>query len=117
MDGNIRIPSATINMMISDRIKSVIGIQWINKPYNESMLGEYWCQVMNTDNTNIILYGISNVITIHDPEYYNMSFSTCDSTQIYKNSNKCAGYELEHWAKYDIHMFILSAYVCFIWNA
>ena len=69
----------------SNMIQSVFGEQWINTTFNESMLGEYWCQVVNTDSTN----GISNVLTIHHPECYNMSLSTCSGVQ-YINSSKCA---------------------------
>ena len=74
------------NMMM---IQSVFGQRWINnhKPFNESMLGEYWCQVVNTDNTN--MYGISNVVTIHHPECYNMSLHICIGIQ-YIMSDKCA---------------------------
>ena len=67
-------------------IQSVFGHQWINNPFNESMLGEYWCQVVNTDNTN--MYGISNVVTIHHPECYDMSLSMCSGVQSTKG--KCA---------------------------
>ena len=71
---------------INMKIKSVFGEQWINTTFNNSMLGEYWCQVMN--NSNINMYGISNVLTIHDPECY-MSLDRCSGVQ-YINSSKCA---------------------------
>ena len=70
-------------------VQSWFGSLWINESFNESMLGEYWCQVVNTDNTN----GISNVVTIHHPECYDMSLSTCSGIQSQKSS-KCANVAL-----------------------
>ena len=87
IQGSIGTQSATLNSIIGNRIKSVIGNGWVNKPFSESMLGEYWCQVMNTDNTN--MYGISNVVIIHHPECYNMSLDRCMEIR-HIMSDKCA---------------------------
>ena len=54
-----------------DRERIVLGTQWINKPFNESMLGEYWCQVIVTSTQPNKYLGKSDILVIHDPGDYN----------------------------------------------
>ena len=54
-----------------NRERIVLGTQWINKPFNESMLGEYWCQVIVTSTQPNIYLGKSDILMIRDPEDYN----------------------------------------------
>ena len=82
------------NLVSSKRnnIKSVFGKQWINTTFNDSMLGEYWCQVMNASNSKMC--GTSNVVEVHAPECYNTIYK-CSGVQ-YINSSKCAADSLNN---------------------
>ena len=46
------------------------GTHWIDHPYNNNMLGEYWCQIIVTSEQQNHTLHMSNVFTIEQPESY-----------------------------------------------
>ena len=84
--GQLRV---TINE-INDR-QVEFGHDILNHPFNESMLGDYWCHVIhNSSSSSPVYYGISNVLTIYPPDQYNNQ-SVC--SEIPRNfTETCADY-------------------------
>jgi hypothetical protein len=64
------------------------GDHLVNDPFIPDMIGEYWCQVIVTDQTPNVLLGISNVFTIRDVASYG-STKRCTGRQIVTET-KCA---------------------------
>ena len=52
------------------------GNQMINDPFNENMLGEYWCQVIDTSQQPHVMLGISDILVIEEPNSYTESRCT-----------------------------------------
>ena len=73
---------------MSNRERIVLGTQWVNTPFDESMLGEYWCQVIVTSTQPNIYLGKSDILMIRDPEDYG-TLSTCSGI-ITVATTKCA---------------------------
>ena len=71
-----------------NRERIVLGTQWINKPFNESMLGEYWCQVIVTSSQPSIYLGKSDILVIRDPEDYNTTMYCTGIISV--STSKCA---------------------------
>ena len=69
-----------------ERIK--LGTQWINTPFDESMLGEYWCQVIVTSTQPNTYLGTSDILVIRDPQDYD-TLSTCSGINT-EATSKCA---------------------------
>ena len=67
----------------------LFGTQWYNKPFNESMLGEYWCQVIVTSTQPNIYLGKSDILVIRDPENYDTGLQRCQRI-ISVPTSKCA---------------------------
>ena len=71
-----------------NRERILLGTQWVDTPFNESMLGEYWCQVIVTSTQPNTHLGKSDTLVIRDPQNYD-TLSTC-STVISVPTSKCA---------------------------
>ena len=72
-----------------DEIEIVYGLHILDNPFDESMLGDYWCQPIDTSVEPNVHYGRSNKITILEPSEYDSNLPTC--TGIIKNRiNTCA---------------------------
>ncbi len=57
----------------SDEIEIHYGFHILDAVFQESMIGDYWCEV--TNNTHY--FGISNVLTIFRPEEYDTDLPLC----------------------------------------
>ena len=60
-----------------------------NTLFDESMLGEYWCQVIVTSTQPNIYLGKSDILVIRDPEDYDAGLRTCNGI-ISAPTLKCA---------------------------
>ena len=60
-----------------------------NIPFDESMLGEYWCQVIVTSTQPNIYLGKSDILMIRDPEDYDTELPRCSGI-ISVPTSKCA---------------------------
>ena len=67
----------------------VLGTQWVNTPFDESMLGEYWCQVIVTSTQPNMYLGKSDILVIRDPQDYDTGLSRCQGI-ITVSTTKCA---------------------------
>ena len=60
-----------------DEIEIVYGLHILNNPFDESMLGDYWCQPIDTSVEPNVHYGRSNIITILEPSEYDSNLPLC----------------------------------------
>ena len=60
-----------------DEIKIVYGLHLLDNPFDESMLGDYWCQPIDTSVEPNVHYGRSNIITILEPSEYDSNLPFC----------------------------------------
>lgn len=72
-----------------DAIERVLfGGQLINRFNSDSLLGEYWCQLVNLTTSGVPVYlGASRMVTIREPEYYK-GMTTC-SDVVSSTDRKC----------------------------
>ena len=67
----------------------IFGEQLLNRPPNNSYIGEYWCQVIDTTTPSAPVYlGVSDSIIIENYASYGNT-SACNSVRSI-NENKCA---------------------------
>ena len=64
----------------SMRKKAAFGNQWTNRVFNESMLGDYWCQVIVTSTQPDTHLGRGNTFTIEEPGHYDNELLTCSGS-------------------------------------
>ena len=67
----------------------VFGTQLINTPFNEFMLGEYWCQVIVTSTQPNTYLGKSDILVVRDPRDYDTGLPRCQGV-ITVSTSKCA---------------------------
>ena len=60
-----------------DEIEIVYGLHILDNPFNKSMLGDYWCQPIDTSVETNVYYGRSNIITILEPSEYDSNLPSC----------------------------------------
>ena len=67
----------TIHTDTQNEKEIVYGLHILNHPFDESMLGDYWCQPIDTSVEPNVYYGRSNIITILEPSEYDTNLPTC----------------------------------------
>ena len=60
--------------------RAAFGNQWTNQVFTESMLGDYWCQVIVTSTQPDTHLGRGNTFTIEEPGYYDNELLTCSGS-------------------------------------
>ena len=65
------------NTNAKDKIEIIYGLHILNDPFDESMLGDYWCQPIDTSIEPNVHYGRSNIITILEPSEYDTNLPLC----------------------------------------
>ena len=85
--GELRV---TINVTNDRQVE--FGHNILNDPFNESMLGDYWCHVIHdSSSSSPVYYGISNVLTVYHPDQYDNNLPLC--TEVRTNDTEtCADY-------------------------
>ena len=72
-----------------DRKEVIFGMQLAGTYFDESMLGEYWCQVIITSMQPNVYLGKSDILMIRDPEDYDGELQRCQGI-ITVSTTKCA---------------------------
>ena len=67
----------TTNTDTQYEIGIIYGLHILNDPFDESMLGDYWCQPIDTSVEPNVYYGRSNIITILEPSEYDNNLPFC----------------------------------------